>query len=63
MTNERRRRVRIRNITDEAKYRRHVRRKLLRRVVRATAWILGGVIVVALFWLILDKMAQPRADD
>lgn len=62
MTNERRR-VRVRVITDEAKYRRHMRRKLLRRVVRVVIWVLASVIVVALFWLILDKMSQPRADE
>ena len=58
--NEHRHGKRIRIITDEAKYRRHQRRKLVRLLVRVVAWALVLVIGAALFLLLLDKM-QPQA--
>ncbi len=60
--NEKSRGRRIRVITDEAKYRRHQRRKLMRLVVRALIWGLCLVIGAALFLLLLDKM-QPNGQE
>jgi hypothetical protein len=53
---------RIRIITDEAKYRRHLRKKALKRVGRWLAWgvaILGGLW---LFWVTLDRMLDRMKD-
>jgi hypothetical protein len=52
-----RRRVRV--ITDEARYHRHKRKKLLRRLVRVVVWVLALLVGLALFWLVLDRMMQP----
>ena len=60
--NEHRHGKRIRIITDEAKYRRHWRRKLMRLLVRVVVWALVLAIGAALFWLLLDKM-QPHAHE
>ena len=60
--NEHRHGKRIRIITDEAKYRRHQRRKLMRLLVRAVVGALFLVIGAAIFLLLLDMM-QPHAQE
>ena len=59
----RKRRVRV--ITDEVKYARHRRKKLLRRLSRVLFWALVLVVGVAVFWLVLDRVSPstlaPRA--
>jgi len=60
--NEKSRGKRVRIITDEVKYRRHQRRKLIRLFVRAAVWAIFLVIGTVIFLLILDKM-QPHAQE
>ena len=50
---------RVRVITDEAKYRRHRRAKMLRKLARVAFWALVIALGVLLFWLVLDKLLQP----
>jgi len=56
---EKRRRRRVRVITDEVKYRRHRWKKLLRQLARVIVWALVLVIGLVIFWLVLDRMMRP----
>jgi hypothetical protein len=50
---------RVRVVTDEEKYRRHRRKKMLRRLARVSVWVLLAAVGVVLFWLLLERMIQP----
>jgi hypothetical protein len=57
-----RQRRRVRVITDEAKYRQHRRKKVLKQILRWVAWMLvigGGLL---LFYLTLNKMLDRMRD-
>ncbi len=57
---EHRHKHRVRQVTDEAKYRRHRRKKLLRTVVRWSLWILIIAACTLFIWLALDWWVKPR---
>jgi cell division protein FtsL len=54
----RKRRVRV--ITDKAKYRRHQRKKLARKLVKVALWGAALVVAILLIWLALDMLFRPR---
>jgi hypothetical protein len=56
---EKRRRRRVRVVTDDGRYRQHRRKKLLRILWRLVVWPLALVIGIALFWLVLDRLTRP----
>jgi hypothetical protein len=57
---EHRHKQRVRQITDEAKYRRHRRKKLLQTAGRWSLWFLIIAVCTLFMWLALDWMVKPR---
>jgi hypothetical protein len=51
---------RIRVITDKAKYRRHQRKKLLRKMLRVAAWACILIVGILIVWLVLDILFRSR---
>ena len=51
---------RIRVITDKAKYRRHQRKKLLRKLAKITFWTLLVIISILAVWWVLDTLFRSR---
>jgi hypothetical protein len=57
---ERRQKQRVRVITDKVKYRRHQRKKLFRKLLKVTAWVIVLVVGVVIIWVVLDMLFRPR---
>lgn len=51
---------RIRVITDRAKYRRHQRKKLLRKLLKVATWTLILIIGLLIVWFVLDVLFRSR---
>jgi len=51
---------RIRVITDKAKYRRHQRKKLLRKMLKVATWALILIIGMLTVWFVLDVLFRSR---
>jgi hypothetical protein len=50
---------RVRIVSDEAKYRRHRRKKWLRKGLKITAWVGAFVLVLLVMWFLLNRYTQP----
>ena len=51
---------RVRVITDKAKYRRHQRKKLLRKMLKVAAWACILIVGIVIVWLVLDILFRSR---
>jgi hypothetical protein len=57
--NEHRHRRRVRVVTDEARHRRHLWKKTLRKVLIASAWVVSIALGLIFFWYVLERMLRP----
>jgi hypothetical protein len=47
-------------ITDQAKYRRHQRKKVLKKALKIGIWLFASVVAIIFIWYSLGVLFAPR---
>jgi hypothetical protein len=50
---------RVRVVTDDTKYRRHRRKKWLRKATKVAGWAAVVVLIMLVGWFLLNRITQP----